>query len=361
MSDAERAPRAVVTGGRPPSAMPQRPTRPENLTEPLTAGLREVAAPAGPIELLEPRRVPLGGLRAMPVLRSLPQRARTLIGAWCFVDSYGPDDVAATGGMRVARHPHTGLATVSWLFEGEIDHLDSAGNAARVRPGEVRLMNAGRGVTHSEFSTPATARLHGAQLWYAFPDRARFAPPSLDSHRPAPVRGEGWEARVLVGELLGDRSPIAVHLPLTAAELRLEPGARLALEVPAGHEHGLLAVTGPVRLDGVEVERAHLAVAGTGRTRLVVEAGDGPVVALLLGGEPLGERIVMWWNFVGRSHDEIVRWREEYQREMGFEPGPGSVAAPGAGERERFGPFPAGRPAPIPAPPIPRARMLPRG
>ena len=122
------------------------------------------------VEVLTPREVPLGGPRAMTVRRTLPQRQRSLIGAWCFLDHYGPDDVADTGGMSVAPHPHTGLQTVSWLFTGEIEHRDSAGHHAMVRPGELNLMTAGHGISHSEVSTPDDHGLHGAQLWVALPD-----------------------------------------------------------------------------------------------------------------------------------------------------------------------------------------------
>ncbi|WP_255254039.1 pirin family protein, partial [Streptomyces albidoflavus] len=126
--------------------------------------------PAGSrVEVLTPREVPLGGPRAMTVRRTLPQRARTLIGAWCFADHYGPDDVARTGGMDVPPHPHTGLQTVSWLFTGEIEHRDSLGVHAMVRPGELNLMTGGHGISHSEVSTPGTRILHGVQLWVALP------------------------------------------------------------------------------------------------------------------------------------------------------------------------------------------------
>ena len=138
---------------------------------------------------MTPREVPLGGLRAMTVRRTLPQRQRSLIGAWCFVDHYGPDPVDDTGGMNVAPHPHTGLQTVSWLFEGEIEHRDSAGNHAMVRPGEVNLMTAGRGISHSEISTPGTRTLHGAQLWVALPDADRHVEPDFAHHAPAAAHG----------------------------------------------------------------------------------------------------------------------------------------------------------------------------
>ena len=146
------------------------------------------------VEVMVPREVPLGGPRAMHVRRTLPQRHRSLIGAWCFLDHYGPDEVADTGGMSVAPHPHTGLQTVSWLFTGEVEHRDSAGNHAMVRPGELNLMTAGRGISHSEVSPPTTTTLHGAQLWLALPESARHTDPGFDHYAPA-----GRDRRGLVG------------------------------------------------------------------------------------------------------------------------------------------------------------------
>jgi len=161
------------------------------------------------MEVLTPRDVPLGGLRAMTVRRTLPQRQRSLIGAWCFLDHYGPDEVDRSGeGMVVPPHPHTGLQTVSWLFTGEIEHRDSAGHHAYVRPGELNLMTAGRGISHSEYSTPGTTTLHGAQLWLALPDGDRQVEPTFEHFAPEPVAGEGWEARVFIGSLLGSTSPV---------------------------------------------------------------------------------------------------------------------------------------------------------
>jgi redox-sensitive bicupin YhaK (pirin superfamily) len=139
------------------------------------------------VEILEPRDVPLGGPRAMSVRRTLPQRSRSLIGAWCFVDHYGPDVVADRGGMVVPPHPHTGLQTVSWLFAGEIDHRDSVGSHAPVRPGELNLMTAGGGIAHSEVSTAATTELHGAQLWVALPDASRHTAPAFEHYAPPAV------------------------------------------------------------------------------------------------------------------------------------------------------------------------------
>ncbi len=158
------------------------------------------------VEVLTAREVPLGGPRAMTVHRTLPQRQRSLIGAWCFADHYGPDDVSTSGGMDVPPHPHTGLQTVSWLFAGEIEHRDSGGNHALVRPGEMNLMTGGRGVCHSEVSTPGTQTLHGVQLWVALPDAARDEPRSFQHHVPPSLRVTGATVRVLLGTLLGQTS-----------------------------------------------------------------------------------------------------------------------------------------------------------
>ncbi|MGQ1796039.1 pirin family protein [Kocuria oceani] len=307
-------------------------------------------------QLLPPRDVPLGGPRAMTVRRTLPQRRRSLIGSWCFLDHYGPDPVSASGGMRVARHPHTGLATVSLLFTGAIAHQDSAGYRAIVRPGEVNLMVAGRGISHQEFSTPDTDLLHGVQLWYALPDRTRHTAPTFEHYAPEPVPGPGSLLRVYLGTLAGSVSPVRTHTPpLLAAEIALDAGARLELEVDPAFEHGVLLDAGDLALDGDPVPADHLAYLPPGRARLVLEAGSLPVRALLIGGEPLGERIVMWWNFVGRSHEEVASYRAAWQAEIGAEPAPTGAADP------RFGPYPEGQPAPLPAPALPTVPLRPRG
>src|SRR5688500_9240049 len=209
------------------------------------------------MEVLTPRDVPLGGLRAMDVRRTLPQRQRSLIGAWCFLDHYGPDHVRASGGMKVPRHPHTGLQTVSWLFTGEVEHRDSAGFHAMVRPGEINLMTAGRGISHSEFSTPDTDVLHGAQLWVALPEAARHMEPTFESYRPEPVTGEGWTLRVFLGSLSGSTSPVTTHTPLLGAEILLEPGARLELITDPSFEHGVLLDSGILHLDGYPLAEDH--------------------------------------------------------------------------------------------------------
>jgi redox-sensitive bicupin YhaK (pirin superfamily) len=309
------------------------------------------------IEILTPRDVPLGGPRAMRVRRTLPQRNRSLIGAWCFLDHYGPDHVSDSGGMSVAPHPHTGLQTVSWLFTGEIEHRDSAGNHAMVRPGEVNLMTAGRGISHSEISTPETTTLHGAQLWVALPDGARFVDPGFEHHAPEPVTGEGWTARVFLGSLLGATSPVATHTGLLGAEIVITAGTTLRLDVDSGFEHGVLVDTGLVSLNSQEVKATELAYAATGRDRLELTAYDDARV-LVLGGEPFGESIVMWWNFVGRSHEEIVQFRDDWQAQITA--GDEVVSDSQLLAAGRFGVVVDEHLPPIPAPSLPNARLKER-
>jgi quercetin 2,3-dioxygenase len=310
-----------------------------------------VCTPVGAagVEVMTPREVPLGGLRAMTVRRTLPQRQRSLIGAWCFLDHYGPDEVADTGGMSVAPHPHTGLQTVSWLFTGEIEHRDSAGHHAMVRPGELNLMTAGHGISHSEVSTPGTTTLHGAQLWVALPDAARDGSPGFEHYAPPAVTGDGWVARVFLGSSLGSTSPVSTATPLLGVELVLEPGAAIDVAVEESYEHGVLVDTGMARVDGAEVAKDELAYAPVGSSCLRVEAGIAGARLLLLGGPPFGESIVMWWNFVGRTHDEVVAYREAWQAQLagGYADG-------------RFG-IPVGdRLPPIPAPDLPNVRLKER-
>ncbi|RIQ34016.1 pirin family protein [Jiangella rhizosphaerae] len=313
--------------------------------------------PCAAVEVLQPRLVPLGGPRAMTVYRTLPQRHRSMVGAWCFLDHYGPDDIAATGGMEVPRHPHTGLATVSCLFTGTIDHLDSAGNAAAVRPGELNLMIAGQGITHSEISTPGTGTLNGVQLWYALPDATRFSPHHFDHYVPEPVTVPGVTARVFLGELLGSASPVQTRTPdLLGAELLLEPDATVTLEVRTDFEHAALAETATITVNSTAADHRSLAYVPPGADTLTLAAGPDGARIILLGGLPLDEQIVMWWNFVGRSHEEIVEFRRRYQAELGFEP-----ADPAdAGKPSLFGEFPPGQPPALPAPDLPTIRLRPR-
>ncbi len=300
------------------------------------------------MEVLTPRDVPLGGLRAMTVRRTLPQRQRSLIGAWCFLDHYGPDDVEGSGGMLVPPHPHTGLQTVSWLFTGEIEHRDSAGHHAFVRPGELNLMTAGRGISHSEYSTPGTTTLHGAQLWLALPDGDRQVDPTFEHFAPEAVSGEGWVARVFIGSLLGSTSPVKTYSPLLGAELTLAAGTTRRVPIDPTYELGVLVDFGSVTVDGKPVDAHELGFLDAGAESLELTAGEETRL-LILGGPPFGEKIVMWWNYIGREHEDVVAYRAEWE----------ALLANGTSDRFQL---PVGDPLEaLHSPPLPNARMVKRG
>ncbi|WP_263729485.1 pirin family protein [Cellulomonas sp. SG140] len=329
-----------------------------NLEQAPTETVCDGAGATDAVQVLEPRDVPLGGVRAMTVRRTLPQRARSLIGAWCFLDHYGPDDVSVTGGMRVPPHPHTGLQTVSWLFSGEIEHRDSLGTHVLVRPGQLNLMTAGHGISHSEDSTARTTLLHGVQLWTALPAVHRDTAPAFQHYAPPALRLDGVTVRVFLGALAGEVSPVPTFSPLVGAELLLDAGSRHTFVVDPDFEHGVLVDRGEVQVAGAQGRADQLLYLPPGRTHLTVAAGDAPVRLLLLGGEPLGERIVMWWNFVGRSHEDVVQARAQWQAEIGAEPDAGAL--PGD-DGSRFGHVADHPHAPLPAPVLPPLRLTPRG
>ena len=315
--------------------------------------------PSGPVvQVLSARDVPLGGPRAMNVRRTLPQRGRTTIGAWCFADHYGPDDVAASGGMVVPPHPHTGLQTVSWLFEGEIEHRDSAGSHELVRPGAVNLMTAGRGISHSEVSTPGTTRLHGVQLWVALPDATRHIGPFFEHAETVPVTIGDATVRLFVGTLPGvdAGADVTVFSPLMGAQVDLPAGGRAEIELDPAFEHGVLVDVGPVVIEAegadapTTVAWSELAYLEPGRRRLTLVAGDAPARVVLLGGVPFGEELVMWWNFIGRSHDEIVDFRRQWQADVIGRDNPDG----------RFGTVEGYDGDPLPAPDLPTVRLKPR-
>ncbi|HEX4725484.1 MAG TPA: pirin family protein [Pseudonocardiaceae bacterium] len=314
--------------------------------DPAEVTCRPTSGSAGPsVEVLQPRAVPLGGPRAMTVRRTLPQRSRSLIGAWCFADHYGPDDVRAGGGMDVAPHPHTGLQTVSWLFAGEVEHRDSLGTHALIRPGELNLMTGGHGICHCEVSTPDTAVLHGVQLWVALPNADRDAPRDFQHYAPESAELDGATVRVFLGRLAGQISPVRTYTPLLGAEIVLAPGAHVTLDVDPAFEHGVLVDTNRIDLTGAGLIAGELGRIGVGaREMSLVNPTDRASRVVVLGGPPFGEEIVMWWNFVGRSHDEIAGFRDDWQQES-----------------ERFGRvtgYPGDR---LPAPPLPGGKLRPRG
>ncbi|MGW4699999.1 pirin family protein [Streptomyces sp. NPDC004285] len=262
-------------------------------------------------ELLSPRRVQLG--ESTEVRRLLPNLGRRMIGAWAFVDHYGPDDIADEPGMQVPPHPHMGLQTVSWLHEGEVLHRDSTGGLQTVRPRELGLMTSGRAISHSEESPRPHARLlHGAQLWVALPDAHRHVEPHFEHHAELPrVTARGLTATVILGALDGAASPGTTYTPLVGADLALAAGTTTSLPLEPDFEYAVLAMSGEAHVDGVPVLPGSMLYLGCGRTELPLRAVSDAGL-MLLGGEPFEEEIVMWWNFVGRTDEEIREAREQW-------------------------------------------------
>lgn len=260
----------------------------------------------GPPELATARETEVGGL---VVRRSLPRPRRRTVGAWCFVDHFGPLAVGPDGGIDIGPHPHTGLQTVTYLLDGEVLHRDSLGSDQVIRPGQLNLMSAGHGVSHAELPTGRTeGRLHGVQLWVAQPDATRAGPAAFEHHGHLPVVELGQAtATVLVGELGQAASPARQDTPLLGVALDLRCGAAV-VPLTAAYEHLVVVLSGTLVVGDTALHPGRSAYLAPGREELVVAAPEGAQV-LLLGGEPFGEPVVMWWNFVGRDRDELARAR----------------------------------------------------
>ncbi|MBT2387835.1 pirin family protein [Streptomyces sp. ISL-11] len=293
-------------------------------------------------ELLPAKNVPLG--ESTVVRRLLPGLGRRMVGAWCFVDHYGPDDIAREPGMQVPPHPHMGLQTVSWLHDGEVLHRDSLGSLQTLRPRQLGLMTSGQAIAHSEESPREHAPLlHGAQLWVALPDAHRHTAPAWEHHAELPlVSGGGLRATVLMGELDGAASPATAFSPLVGADITLAAGASARLPLRPDFEYAALTMSGEAEVDGVRLAPGAMLYLGCGRSELPLRA-DVNSSFMLLGGEPFEERIVMWWNFVGRSHEDIAQARSDWMT--------GS----------RFGTVHGHDGIRLPAPELPPVALKPRG
>jgi redox-sensitive bicupin YhaK (pirin superfamily) len=334
--------------------------------------LQRVSPPAP--QVLHARKAQIGD--GTQVRRLLPQRALRTIGAWCFLDHYGPDDISASAGMQVPPHPHIGLQTASWLFDGLVLHRDSLGSEQLIRPGELNLMTSGRGIAHSEespahswFSPARPALLHGIQLWIALPRAGQFMAPGFEHHAELPVvdaansrSGDGGlsglrgaRVTVVAGEFAGQRSPAIVHTPLVGLEVTLPDSGSVTLAAREDFEYGVMAADGPATVSTVSTGST------AGRSGLACGIGPGLLAHMpagnssielstaganrffLVGGVPFGERLIMWWNFVARSPEEIASARESWMTGDG-----------------RFGEVRGYPGDPLPAPPLPPGTLIPR-
>ncbi len=245
------------------------------------------------------RETSLGTLK---ILRALPVRQKRLIGPWCFLDRFGPLSFSDAKPMDVAPHPHIGLQTVSWLLEGEIVHHDSLGSEALLRPGGVNVMTSGGGIAHSE-ETPAnnSGSLNGVQLWVALPDADRHGAASFQHLGEVPVIEH---AGGTISTFAGGSSPTKYFSPILGADIELHPTA--SFEIPLDHsfEHAALLMTGDAEIDGQSIDSTSLWYLGTSRSSIEFKSRNGCRV-LLIGGLPFPETILMWWNFVARTPEEI--------------------------------------------------------
>jgi quercetin 2,3-dioxygenase len=272
------------------------------------------------VEVREGRHADVGGL---DVVRVLPTKGRRTVGAWCFVDLAGPADAEQPDPMEVGPHPHIGLSTATWLLEGEALHSDSLGTEQVIRPGQLNLMTAGHGIAHAELAAQPPFR--GVQLWIAQPEATRHGPSAFEHHEELPrVELDHAEALLLVGGLDGQRAPTRADTPLLGAQLELRAGTKV-VPIDVGHEHAVVPLDGQVRVGPEVVEPGWLALIPAGIDELPVEASDRARL-LVLGGEPLGEPVQMWWNFVARDRAEIEEaWREWQERTDRFGEVPSSL------------------------------------
>lgn len=250
----------------------------------------------------------------MTVHRALPRRGLRTVGPWCFADHMGPELVTETQGLDIGPHPHTGLHTVTWLLEGAVLHRDSLGTEQLIRPGQLNLMTAGHGVAHAEEATDTyRGTLHGVQLWVAQPDSQRDGTPGFEHHAVLPrAEVDRSEVTVLVGEFAGATSLARRDSPIVGADAIVRPGTT-TWPLRPDFEYALLVLDGEISVGRNVVRPNELAALGTGRDEVPVTAHETARV-LLLGGAPFTEPLIMWWNFVARTHDEIdaaVRaWQE---------------------------------------------------
>jgi hypothetical protein len=260
--------------------------------------------------IVEPRVVKLSTRTEIDVRRNLPHARLRRIGSWVFLDHFGP--TAQVDGMKVASHPHTGLQTVTWPFAGRVHHADSIGTQQVLEPGEVNLMTAGLGIAHSEVSLVGSAALHAAQLWLALPSDVRNMAPSFEHHADLPVKTIGAATmKVFIGEHLGTKSPATVYSPLIGAELRVPANSRLDLPLDSDWEHGILVISGNATIDGQIVAQNELAYIDAGAASVQIEATED-LLLLLVGGQKFEEELFLWWNFIARSHAEVVEMREQW-------------------------------------------------
>ena len=289
---------------------------------------------------LSPREVKLTTRTNTSVRRTLPHRNLSRIGAWCFIDHYGPTD--SVDAMSIAQHPHTGLQTVSWLFSGEIEHRDSLGTVQNIYPGQLNLMTSGRGIAHSELSLDVGKKLHGVQMWIALPLNSKDIAPHFEHHSDLPAFNfSGLNVKLILGEWLNHKSGATIYSELMGAEISAGDG-NYVLPIRPDFEYGILVDEGTLIINGQSVNSSQLHYIPIGNQKINLRS-EGSFRAVIFGGIPFEEKIIMWWNFIGRTHEEIVAMRIDWEQ-----------------ENDRFGRFEDRIGGWIPAPDLPNLQLKPR-
>ncbi|WXL26565.1 pirin family protein [Ectopseudomonas mendocina] len=283
---------------------------------PVVDGVRQILR-------IRARGATIGG--GLSVNRVLPDSQRKLIGAWCFLDHAGPAEFDDAEGLDVGPHPHSGLQTFTWMIRGEGLHRDSLGNEQLIRPGQVNLMTAGRGIVHTEESPEGERHLHAAQLWIALPKADKDCAPAFDHYPDLPVWSDnGLQFTVLAGTFEGREAPTRIFSPLVGVDLTWQATASSQLKLEKTFEYGVLVLEGSVQINGETFAANELAFVGRGLTEMDVQAEQG-ARALLLGGVPFDSPIYLWWNFVGHSKEDIQQalagWNSENTERFGLVPG----------------------------------------
>ncbi|MCL6247839.1 pirin family protein [Acinetobacter sp. ANC 4945] len=256
------------------------------------------------------RRAEIG--QGTVIKRALPSRHKRMIGAWCFLDHAGPVHFPQGDGLDVGPHPHIGLQTFTWMIDGTMMHTDSLGTHQLIQPKQVNLMTAGYGISHTEVAPESETQMHAAQLWIALPDDKINMAPQFDHYPELPVvTQDGIELTVLVGEFLQTKSPVKVHSELLGVDLRSQESQSTVLPLNPKFEYGFMALEGTASVNGHELNEDNMVVLEPGLTQVKIDLHAGGRV-LLLGGEPFESPILLWWNFVGRTQEELNIAREQW-------------------------------------------------
>jgi hypothetical protein len=263
------------------------------------------------IERIASRAAELGD--GLVIHRALPSRQRRMVGAWCFLDHVGPVTFAAGQELHVGAHPHTCLQTFTWMIEGELMHRDSLGSEQVIRPGQVNLMTAGRGIVHTEDSVQGQLRMHAAQLWIALPPDSADIAPAFENYPDLPTwSAAGAVFTLLAGDFMGTASPVRLYSPLVGMDVYSASSTRHELPLKPDFEYGILVLEGSVHIDGERFDTDEFADLGQARAGISLTMDPASRI-LLLGGQPFERPIDMWWNFVGHSQAYITRAQADWE------------------------------------------------